>query len=134
PGTYPFGLTGLGPGGINKTTVGRFDAAAGAIANGIRGSDTGGSLSPNLFTGAFIGGTTANGRGTMNLGLANYAFYVVGPIKVFITSTDPGADVMGGTAELQSATAGGFGPSSLSGSFAFLLDHGASDKNGTFER
>jgi len=135
-GNYAFGLSGLDSTATQpEGMVGAFTASGTTISNGERDIQVGASATA---TGqSFVGTLTAadaNGRGTLTLGGGNFAYYVVNANRLYLVQTDTGTNsALGGTAETQAA--GPFNATtSVAATYDFLLDHAATQSNGTFEK
>ena len=135
-GGYVFDFNGVDVNGSNvnpASYIGRFDAdGASGVGNGLYDSNIGGTASGQQAfpSGAFYsldsnGNGTNYGRGTAVIAGRTCAFYVVDSTRLkFLTTDFPSA--LAGDAYAQQNIA--FTPSSLNGSFAFLI--GGSSSNG----
>ena len=135
-GNYAFGLSGLDSTATQpEGMVGAFTASGITISNGERDIQVGASATATqqLFVGTLTA-ADANGRGTLTLGGGNFAYYVVNANRLYLVQTDTGTNsALGGTAETQAA--GPFNPTtSVAATYDFLLDHAATEANGTFEK
>jgi len=131
-GTYVFRSAGIDS-GANSTnepqpiaSVGLFAAnGAGLITSGIEDINDHGVVSLLVALSQSAYSVSGNGRGSLQLinasGTTNYAFYIVDSTRVNLIEHDATpATAVAGVAELQ--TAQSYVTSSLSGSYAFLLD------------
>jgi len=130
-GNYVFSISGIGSGNTYSVPAPVGDAGifsangAGAISSGEEDLDENGTISAHvsLLSSAYSVG--ANGRGALQLitasGTVNYVIYVIDSTKLNLISSDPApADAVLGVAELQTNTV--YGASTVSGSYAFLLN------------
>lgn len=142
-GTYVFRATGVDSGN-NSTNlrqpfglVGMFAAnGAGSVTSGVEDLNDFGtvSLQVPLTTSSYA--VSANGRGTLQLssgsGTSNYAVYVIDATAFYFIETDAApANVVLGLADLQTVET--YGPSSLSGYYAFQVDQPVQVNNGTLD-
>jgi hypothetical protein len=135
-GNYAFGLSGLDSTATQpEGMVGEFTVSGTNITTGERDIQVGASATATqqVFTGTLTA-ADANGRGTLTLGGGNFAYYVVNANRLYLVQTDTGTNsALGGTAETQAA--GPFNATtSVAASYDFLLDHAATQSNGTFEK